>query len=160
MAETPAQLMHCMEVWGGNEVADQGVVIAGLDAWVYCRPYKDAIGGGDVYYVSACATGRITRLLIADVSGHGSAVSEIAARLRTLMRRYVNFLDQTQFVHSLNAQFTALSEDCCFATAVVTGPRKSGGHSSTAGQTMPTSPGAFRRFARTISSTWRWNWVI
>src|SRR5687768_18611008 len=56
---------------GGNQPADSGVVMAGLDAWVYCRPYHGAAAGGDVYYVSSCATGRITRLLVADVSGHG-----------------------------------------------------------------------------------------
>jgi hypothetical protein len=36
------------------------------------------------------------------------------------MRRFVNRLDQTEFVRLLNQQFTALSEDGTFATAVVT----------------------------------------
>ena len=118
MSSAPAQLMQCMEVWGGNRLVDAGVEMKGLDAWVHCRPWKDAEGGGDVYYVSSCATGRITRLLLADVSGHGSAVSEIAIALRALMRKYVNFLDQTQLVQSLNTQFSALSEHGCFATAL------------------------------------------
>jgi sigma-B regulation protein RsbU (phosphoserine phosphatase) len=118
MSSAPAQVMQCMEVWGGNRPVDAGVEMKGLDAWVHCRPWKDAEGGGDVYYVSSCATGRITRLLVADVSGHGSAVSEIAVALRALMRKYVNFLDQTQLVQSLNTQFTALSEHGCFATAL------------------------------------------
>ena len=30
--------MQCMEVWGGNQVVDKSVSMAGLDAWVYCRP--------------------------------------------------------------------------------------------------------------------------
>ncbi len=112
--------MQCMEVWGGNQPVDAGVAMAGLDAWVYCRPYNDAAGGGDVYYVSACATGRITRLLVADVSGHGERVSAVGAQLRTLMRRYVNYLDQKRFVRSLNSQFSSLSaEGMCFATAIV-----------------------------------------
>ena len=67
-----AQVMQCMEVWGGNQTADSGVIMAGLDAWVYSKPFGGADGGGDVYYVSSCATGRITRLLVADVSGHGT----------------------------------------------------------------------------------------
>ena len=59
--------MQCMEVWGGNQSVDSGVVMAGLDAWVYCRPYAavgadaPAAAGGDVYFVSSCATGRIAR---------------------------------------------------------------------------------------------------
>jgi serine phosphatase RsbU (regulator of sigma subunit) len=109
-----------MEVWGGNTQTNNGVSMLGLDAWVYSRPYQSAEAGGDVYYVSSCATGRITRLLVADVSGHGNAVRETAGVLRNLMRRYVNHLDQRHFVRSMNKQFTELSAAGCFATAVVT----------------------------------------
>jgi serine phosphatase RsbU (regulator of sigma subunit) len=109
-----------MEVWGGNQLVDAGVVMAGLDAWVYSRPYQDASAGGDVYYVSSCATGRITRLLVADVSGHGAGVSQIAAQLRTLMRKYINHIDQAKFVGSMNERFTEMSTAGVFATAVVT----------------------------------------
>ena len=59
---------------------------------------NSADAGGDVYYVSACATGRITRLLVADVSGHGANVRDTAISLRDLMRQYVNHIDQTRFV--------------------------------------------------------------
>lgn len=119
MPTDPPQLMQCMEVWGGSETMDTGVAMAGLDAWVYSKPYGQSAEGGDVYYVSSCATGRITRLLVADVAGHGSAVCDVAATLRDLMRRYVNYLDQGRFVRSMNDQFTALSKSGCFATAVV-----------------------------------------
>jgi sigma-B regulation protein RsbU (phosphoserine phosphatase) len=112
--------MQCMEVWGGNQLADSGVVMAGLDAWVYSKPFGGADGGGDVYYVSSCATGRITRLLVADVSGHGASVGGLAVQLRTLMRKHVNQIDQTRFVQSMNEQFSALSKAGVFATAVVT----------------------------------------
>ena len=119
MPDPDDQFMQCMEVWGGSEATDRGVVMAGLDAWVYSKPYGASAGGGDVYYVSSCATGRILRLLVADVSGHGNAVQGVAIDLRGLMRRYVNHLDHTQFVRSMNAQFSALSQAGCFATAVV-----------------------------------------
>jgi phosphoserine phosphatase RsbU/P len=111
--------MQCMEVWGGNQLADRAVTVPGLDAWVYSKPHGDSDLGGDVYYVSACATGRITRILIADVAGHGSGVADIATNLRSLMRRFVNYIDQTRFVKSMNEQFTAMSQANCFATAVV-----------------------------------------
>jgi phosphoserine phosphatase RsbU/P len=112
-------VMQCMEVWGGNQLADRAVTVPGLDAWVYSKPHGDSDLGGDVYYVSACATGRITRILIADVAGHGAAVSDIAVNLRSLMRRFVNYIDQTRFVKSMNEQFTAMSQANCFATAIV-----------------------------------------
>jgi hypothetical protein len=114
------QFMQCMEVWGGSQLTAQSVRMGGLDAWVYSKPFGNAGFGGDVYYASSCATGRITRLLLADVSGHGDVVAESAAALRKLMRRYVNFLDQTKFVRALNRQFAAMSRQGRFATAVAT----------------------------------------
>jgi len=120
MPQAEPQVMQCMEVWGGNQVVNCGVVMAGLDAWAYSQPYDDADSGGDLYYVSSCATGRITRLLVADVSGHGQTVSSVAGGLRNLMRRFVNFVDQSVFVREMNEKFAAISESNSFATAVVT----------------------------------------
>jgi sigma-B regulation protein RsbU (phosphoserine phosphatase) len=111
--------MQCMEVWGGSQLTSRGVEMGGLDAWVYSKPYGKAKRGGDVYYASSCATGRISRLLLADVSGHGNSVAATAADLRTLMRRFVNRLDQAEFVRLLNQQFIAMSQAATFATAVV-----------------------------------------
>lgn len=112
--------MTCMEVWGDSQLTERGIEMGGLDAWVYSKPFGQARRGGDVYYASSCATGRISRLLLADVSGHGKSVAATAADLRTLMRRFVNRLDQKEFVRLLNQQFSALSKAGCFATAVVT----------------------------------------
>jgi hypothetical protein len=123
----PRQTMQCMEVRGGNEPVDAALTMPGVEAWVYSRPYHapaesdlEITGGGDVHYVSSCATGRVTRMLVADVSGHGAAVCDAAGGLRSLMRRYVNYIDQTEFVREMNRQFVEMSADDCFATAVVT----------------------------------------
>lgn len=111
--------MTCMEIWGGNRATEREVNLPGLDAWVYSQPYQQADVGGDVYYVSNCATGRITRLLLADVSGHGASVAATANSLRMLMRRYVNHIQQAKFVTSMNGEFANLSREDGFATAVV-----------------------------------------
>ena len=120
MTEQKTQHMTCMEVWGGSELTERGIEMGGLEAWVYSKPFGQAQRGGDVYYASSCATGRISRLLLADVSGHGHSVASTAADLRTLMRRFVNRLDQKECVRLLNQQFVALSRTGTFATAVVT----------------------------------------
>jgi serine phosphatase RsbU (regulator of sigma subunit) len=109
-----------MEVWGGSQLTSRGVEFGGLDAWVYSKPFGKAHAGGDIYYASSCATGRISRLLLADVAGHGQTVAATAADLRTLMRRFVNRLDQTEFVRLLNQQFAVLPRTGAFATAIVT----------------------------------------
>lgn len=108
-----------MQVWGDNRAADSGVVMPGLDAWVHSRPAGTADAGGDVYYVSSCATGRIVRLLVADVAGHGTTVAEIAGKLRTLMRRHMNQPDQRKLLRQLNREFLGVSRFGQFATAVV-----------------------------------------
>ncbi len=119
MTDAETETMPCMEDWGGNQAEDRGVMMSGLDAWLYARPFEGGAAGGDVHYVSSCATGRVTRMLVADVSGHGDPVAAIGAKLRHLMRRYVNHLDQTRFVVALNNEFGALVGDGGFATSVV-----------------------------------------
>ena len=111
--------MQCMEVWGGNHAVDTGVIMAGLDAWLYSRPHGEGAAGGDIHYVSSCAAGMITRLLVADVSGHGPAVSDVAMHLRKLMRRYINYHDQTKFIREIDREFADLKRaPGSFATAV------------------------------------------
>jgi len=109
-----------MEVWGGNRPIQSGISVPGIDAWVLSDPCGNDPGGGDIYYVSMCGGGRIARFMVADVSGHGEAVSELAVKLRTLMRRHVNKLDQTRLVRSLNRGFARLGRADKFATAVLT----------------------------------------
>ncbi|MFT7616624.1 MAG: sigma-B regulation protein RsbU (phosphoserine phosphatase) [Planctomycetota bacterium] len=111
--------MQCMEVWGGNSHADTHVEMGGLDAWVVSRPLKGATSGGDVHYLSSCATGRVARMLLADVSGHGQEVARISDQLCRLMRRFVNYIDQSRFVEDLNTSFHELEVESNFATALV-----------------------------------------
>jgi phosphoserine phosphatase RsbU/P len=111
--------MQCMEVWGGNKATWSQFSVPGLDLWVHSEPFRSSDGGGDVYYLSSCASGRITRMLLADVSGHGASVAPVAVALRDLMRQNINFIKQTHLVASLNSQFESIAATGCFATAVV-----------------------------------------
>jgi sigma-B regulation protein RsbU (phosphoserine phosphatase) len=111
--------MHCMEVWGGNTAIDKWFELPGLNAWVFSDPHGRSTGGGDVYYISSCASGRITRILLADVSGHGEGASDIAIGLRELMRDHVNLIHQSKFVRAINREFTDSDFTGKFATAVI-----------------------------------------
>jgi sigma-B regulation protein RsbU (phosphoserine phosphatase) len=111
--------LQCMEIWGGSSAAERSVSTPGLDLWVWSRPYQQAAGGGDVHYVSLCGGGLITRLILADVSGHGASVAELASSLRDLMRRNINRKSQSRLVRDLNRQFTELAKMSCFATSVL-----------------------------------------
>jgi phosphoserine phosphatase RsbU/P len=111
--------MQCMEIRGGSQAIETATSTPGLDIWVYSRPYEGATHGGDVHYVSLCGGGIVTRLIVADVSGHGAAVADMARDLRNLMRRHINSKTQDRLVRELNRQFTALAEMRRFATAVI-----------------------------------------
>ena len=111
--------MHCMEIRGGSQVVDEAVTTPGLDAWVHSRPFEGAANGGDVYYLTLCGGGIITRLIVADVSGHGEEVAEVSDSLRTLMRAAINTKSQTRLVGRLNKRFSDLMQLQRFATAVV-----------------------------------------
>ncbi|QDT09028.1 Phosphoserine phosphatase RsbU [Planctomycetes bacterium K23_9] len=111
--------MQCMEVWGGNQAVDRTIETPGLRIWAFSKPYPGSDSGGDVYFLSSCASGRVSRILLADVSGHGEAVSKIAIGLRDLMRRNVNYVRQSRLVTGMNEQFAQLNKTSEFATALV-----------------------------------------
>ena len=75
--------------------------------------------GGDVHYVTLCGGGVITRIVVADVSGHGSVVAEFSSSLRSLLRKNINQKSQKRLVERLNRQFTEMAEMRRFATALV-----------------------------------------
>jgi len=111
--------LHCLQVWGGTEAAQQTLQMTGLDGYLYAKPHQGAKRGGDVYYVSSCASGQITRVLLADVSGHGTKAAETAQDLRALMQQYVNFTHQQKFMSEMNRSFARIAEGGRFATTVV-----------------------------------------
>jgi phosphoserine phosphatase RsbU/P len=111
--------LQCMEIVGSNRAARRLVAAPGLDVWIDSQPLEQDRGGGDIHYLSTCGAGYVTRLVLADVSGHGAAVDELAQKLRRLMRKYINTLDQTRFAIALNHEFSGLDEAGSFATALI-----------------------------------------
>lgn len=109
-----------MEIWGGNRAIDKCFAAPGIDIYVHSSPFKASqLGGGDIYYLTSCASGRISRLLLADVSGHGEAAAGLAISLRELLRQNVNRVSQERFVEEMNREFEKLANASGFATAVV-----------------------------------------
>ena len=109
----------CMEVWGGHSVFAGAVSLPGNDVTLSCEPYNGDAQGGDIYYLSNCAAGIITRFVLADVAGHGAKVASLAATLRDLMRRHINTADQSRLARALSTAFGKASPDGRFATAIL-----------------------------------------
>jgi phosphoserine phosphatase RsbU/P len=114
-----SQNLHCMEIWGGIEPVESAVKTPGLDLWVYSRPFEGDEQGGDVHFVTLCGGGVITRIVVADVSGHGSTVAEFSSTLRSLLRKHINNKSQGRLVERLNQEFAEMARLRRFATAVV-----------------------------------------
>jgi sigma-B regulation protein RsbU (phosphoserine phosphatase) len=119
--------LACLEIWGGNGRVERDVQLPGLAGWVYSKPYEGDERGGDVCYVSLCGAGQLARVSVADVSGHGQAVSRLAERLRDLMRTHINTFDQSDFVRELNKEFQLIGAGGKFATVVLLGYLRASG---------------------------------
>jgi len=69
--------IECKEVFGGIQNKDievsAGKVIASIYSSACCGGR-----GGDIYYFGVCRDGEITRLAVADVAGHGEAVTQVS----------------------------------------------------------------------------------
>lgn len=80
---------------------------------------RDGVHGGDIYLLSSCSSGRITRLALADVRGHGETVLALAGSLRRLMRRHIDHINQDALVEAINREFAAMGDTSTFATGLV-----------------------------------------
>jgi len=114
-SETPHALV-CTEVWGGNRKVIRTLKLPSLMAWVASNPIDEGEGGGDLHYMSVCDYDLISRVALADVSGHGHDVSTVTQTLRALMHDNINAWDQSDFMRGLNDAFNKSEK---YATAIV-----------------------------------------
>ncbi len=129
MPVSPHTIM-CSEIWGANSNVAHSVELPGLSGWVYSAPIELGQDGGDIHYLSVCEYGVLCRVALADaladVSGHGRAVTAAAKRLLSLMRRHINRSEQRDFLRELSEALgkAGSAEDVTFATALgVLSPR-------------------------------------
>lgn len=109
------------ETWAGNAKTAGLVEMPGVVAWVRCVPSESGSGGGDVHYVSVCPSGIVSRIALADVSGHGEAVRMLGERLRELMLRYLTALQQVGLMRDLNRAVREELDGVHYATMVAVG---------------------------------------
>jgi phosphoserine phosphatase RsbU/P len=108
----------CTEVWGDNRKVIRTVKMPGLAAWVASVPIEEGEGGGDLHYMSVCDHDLISRVALADVSGHGHDVNAVTQTLHKLMRKNINAWDQSDFMRGINNTFRHNNNDK-YATAIV-----------------------------------------
>ncbi|HVP50809.1 MAG TPA: PP2C family protein-serine/threonine phosphatase [Terriglobales bacterium] len=102
-------------------MAAHPIELPGLLGWVSSIPFGQAASGGDVHYLSVCSKGQVSRIVLADVAGHGESVSAVAERLRQVLRHHTDNWDQSALMRELNEAFQRGAQSVQFATAVVLG---------------------------------------
>jgi len=127
--DSPLVTLTCSEVWGANSNVAHSVELPGLHGWVYSAPIELGQDGGDVHYLSVCGHGILSRVALADVSGHGRAVSALGERLLALMRRHINHHAQHEVLSELSGSLleTGWIDRATFATALLIGFDSSSG---------------------------------
>lgn len=113
--------LDCAETWAGNDRTANLVELPGLVAWVHSVPAGPGDAGGDVHYVSVCPSCIVSRIALADVSGHGLAVEALGEKLKELMQRYLRALEQVGLMRDLNQAVREALDDVHYATMVAVG---------------------------------------
>jgi sigma-B regulation protein RsbU (phosphoserine phosphatase) len=119
--QTPLRHLACAETWASNKRTASLVELPGLTAWVYSAPVGPGHAGGDVHYVSVCPSCIVSRIALADVSGHGQAVAVFGEKLKEFMQRYLLDLEQIALMRDLNHVVREELGDGHYATMVAVG---------------------------------------
>jgi serine phosphatase RsbU (regulator of sigma subunit) len=113
--------LKCAETWAGNQGTSSAVDLPGLRVWVHSTPFGPGGAGGDVHYVSVCPSCIVSRIALADVSGHGRAVVSLSEKLRELMQTYLTALEQASLMRDLNEAVRVELDGVHYATMVAVG---------------------------------------
>lgn len=111
--------IRCGEVWGGIRNHDEDVMTSGITASLHSGA-ADGGQGGDIYYFSVCDSDLLTRIAIADVMGHGEAVTRTSRWLYEALVAHMNRADGNSVLEYLN-QLSADYGYTAITTAIVVG---------------------------------------
>ena len=113
--------LKCAETWASNQSTSNVADLPGLRVWVHSRPFGASDAGGDVHYVSVCPSCIVSRVALADVSGHGRAVQSLGRKLRELMQKFLTALEQVSLMRDLNEAVRQELDGVHYATMVAVG---------------------------------------
>lgn len=108
----------CGTVWGGIKPVSLDVCTKGVTASLYSTSSGGECGG-DIYYMSVCTTDLRTRMLVADVRGHGERVSEISSWIYQSLQDKMNTVDCAEVLSDLNQMVHSRGHAAITTAAVV-----------------------------------------
>jgi hypothetical protein len=81
--------LECKELWGGIRNQNIEVSAGKVIGSIFSSPCGEDGKGGDIFYFGVCKGDAISRLAIADVTGHGGAVSEISQYVYNALKAHM-----------------------------------------------------------------------
>jgi len=114
--EEPKRI-HCSEIWGGIRKIDTDVATRPVTTSLFSNPSQGG-KGGDIYYFSVCDQDTIARIALADVSGHGDAVSRMSQWIYDGLTARMNDVETNGILADLN-HLASGSGRKAFTTAVL-----------------------------------------
>ncbi len=108
--------LACRKIWGGNVQTAMPISMPGLAGVLHAIP-KDSHVGGDLYYLSACGAGIMSRMCIADVRGHGEGVADFATWLEQVFSAHMNRHSPSGVLREVNQR--AVKRGLCLMTTAL-----------------------------------------
>lgn len=96
-----AYRIKCAEVWGGVVNINADLCTNRIEVSIYSHS-SDGVAGGDIYYFSACNHDVLTRILLADLQGHGIEVEQLSRWIYEVLRENIDNPEGCSVFASLN----------------------------------------------------------
>ncbi len=84
-----AYRIKCAEIWGGIENIGADLRTNGMEVSIYSHS-SEGMAGGDIYYFSVCNHDVLTRILLADLQGHGIEVTQLSRWIYDILRENID----------------------------------------------------------------------
>lgn len=108
---------ECAEILGGNVSRTELQTVAGIEVLLIARP-AGSERGGDVYCLHSCAYGRLAKLVMLDLTGHGVERDAIARSLHELLHEYAKETSPARLLELLNQRYDNSRSPVILATAI------------------------------------------
>lgn len=97
--------IQCTEVWGGVDSCDVSVKLAGVRGECYSRVFEGAKEGGDIHFLSVCGMSILSKIVLADVSGHGAETAEVSHIIHEALIENIGAHDNSSMLAKVNEAF-------------------------------------------------------
>jgi sigma-B regulation protein RsbU (phosphoserine phosphatase) len=97
--------IQCTEVWGGIAACEVPVRLAGLQGELFSQPHDGSPEGGDIHFLSVCGLSILSKIVLADVSGHGAENADVSRIIHVALNETIGAHDNSSMLGMVNDAF-------------------------------------------------------